>query len=331
MLIAVIAAALLYGLLNGLHDASNAIASLVATRAARPGPAVAMAAGCHLVGPLLLGTAVADTVGGIIRVEPDQLLAVTGAAASAAVVWGLVTWWWGLPTSSSHALVGGLAGAAWSTGGLHAVRWGGMSGLRPSGVAGVLIWLAVSPAAGLVLAFAASRAARRGLQRASTAIAGPLRVGEWLTSAALALGHGANDAQKTMGLVALALLASGHLSQFAVPLWVRLAAAAVLTVGTSFGGWRIVRTLGRDIFRMRPLDALVSQATSAAIVFGAAAAGAPVSTTDVVAPAVVGVGAAQRARRVRWRVARHIAVSWVLTLPASAALGAVAVPVWRSL
>lgn len=290
-----------------------------------------MAAACHLVGPLLIGTAVADTVGGIARVGTDRLLVVTGAAASAAVVWGLVTWWWGLPTSSSHALVGGLAGAAWATGGVHAVHWGGMSGLRPSGVVGVLVWLAVSPVAGLVLAFAAARAARRGLRRASTAIVGPLRAGEWVTSAALALGHGANDAQKTMGLVALALLASGHLSRFEVPLWSRLAAAAVLAVGTSFGGWRIVRTLGRGIFRMRPLDGLVSQGVAAAIVYGAAAAGAPVSTTDVVAPAVVGVGAAQRARRVRWRVTRHIAVSWLLTLPASAVLGALAVPVWRAL
>ncbi len=329
MLIAVIGMAIAFGLVNGVHDAGNAIAAPVVTRALRPASAVTLAACFHVLGALLVGTAVAATVAGIIAVPNSQILVVLGAAVTGALAWNLLTLWWGLPCSSGHCLVGALAGAALAEGGVDAVRWGGLNGVRPVGVVGSLIWLFFSSAVSVPLAIVAIRVARRGLRRATRAVAAPIRRGEVLTTASLAFAHGSNDAQKTMGLVTLALVASGHLAQFIVPLWVVLVAAAALTLGTGLGGWRVVRTLGRRIYPLRSLDGLTSQGTASVIVLAASVAGAPVSTTDVVAPAVVGVGAGERWRHVRWRVVQEIALAWLVTLPVAAILGAVALPVWR--
>lgn len=329
MLVAVIGMAIAFGLVNGVHDAGNAIAAPVVTRALRPSSAVTLAACFHVLGALLVGTAVAATVAGIIAVPNSQILVVLGAAVTGALAWNLLTLWWGLPCSSGHCLVGALAGAALAEGGVDAVRWGGLNGVRPVGVVGSLIWLFFSSAVSVPLAIVAIRVARRGLRRATRAVAVPIRRGEVLTTASLAFAHGSNDAQKTMGLVTLALVASGHLTQFAVPLWVVLVAAAALTLGTGLGGWRVVRTLGRRIYPLRSLDGLTSQGTASVIVLAASVAGAPVSTTDVVAPAVVGVGAGERWRHVRWRVVQEIGLAWLVTLPVAAILGAVALPVWR--
>ncbi len=330
MIIAAIAVAVAFDFTNGFHDSSNALAALVATRAARPGPAVVLVGLCHIAGPLIAGTAVASTVGGIVRLSSGDTIAVVGAGLTGAMIWNLLTWWRGLPSSSSHALVGGLVGAAVLHAGWHAVRWGGLDGVRPVGVLGVLVSLAISPLLGFTAAFVAARATRRALRRARREIGQALRRSEWATAAALAFSHGANDAQKTMGVITLLLVADGHLSSFTVPLWVKLLAAASLTLGTMVGGWRIVRTLGRGVYRLRAQDGLVSQSVSAGIILGAAAVDGPVSTTHVVASSVIGVGAGQHRRHVRWAVAREIVTGWLLTLPAAAVAGMLALVAWRS-
>ena len=321
-LIVVVVLAIGFDFTNGFHDSSNSIAAPVATGAMTPGQAVSVAAVFSLLGPILAGTAVANTVGGLITVGEADTLQILISALIAAVTWNLLTWWWGLPSSSSHALVGGLVGAAVVTGGLSAVQWGGFDGLKPYGVIGVLVALAISPllgaGAGLALEYAARRAVRRASRRART----PILRGQWGTSAALAFAHGTNDAQKTMGLITLALVSAGNLSEFVVPLWVKVVCAVAMTVGTAFGGWRIARTIGRGIYRIRPLDGLVSQGSSALVIGGASALGAPVSTTHVVASSVVGVGAERRWRHVRWPVVREILSAWVVTLPACAAIAA---------
>jgi PiT family inorganic phosphate transporter len=327
-----VACALAFSLTNGFHDASNAIATLVGTRGARPGPAVTLSAVFNMLGALLVGTAVADTIAGLVTVSPAQAIAVIGAGVLAAVIWNLLTWWRGLPSSSGHALVGGLVGSALVDAGIDAVNWGGLDGLRPVGVFGVLIALAVSPVIGLAGGLAFVRAEQRALRRATRRVGGPIRVGEWIMSAGLSFSHGANDAQKAMGVIAALLLAAGKLQTLTVPLWVKVTCGLMLTIGTAMGGWRIVHTIGRRIFRLSPMGAFASQSASTAVILGSSYLGAPVSTTQVVATSVVGVGGGRRRwRHVRWAVVRSIAFAWVLTLPVTTALGAVTFLVWRAL
>lgn len=329
MLVTVLLLAAAFGLVNGVHDAGNAIAVPVVTGALRPGQAVLVAAVFHVVGALVVGTAVAATIAGIVDVPHGQVMAVLAAAVTGGLIWNVVTLWRGLPCSSGHCLVGALAGAALADGGLHAVHWGGLHGLRPEGVLGSLIWLLVSTAVAGPLALFGIRLARRGLRRASRGVRGPVRGGEMVGSAGLAFAHGSNDAQKTMGLMAAALVASGRLSTFSVPLWVVLASAGLLTLGTTLGGWQVVRTLGRRIYHLTALDGVVSQGTSAAVVLVASLAGAPISTTDVVAPSIVGVGSGERWHHVRWAVVGEIGAAWLVTLPVSAAFAALLLPLWR--
>jgi PiT family inorganic phosphate transporter len=324
--------ALAFALMNGFHDAANAIATLVATRGARPGQAIAMSATFNVLGALLLGTAVADTIAGIVTVSPSSAVAVIGSGLFGAVVWSVLTWWRGLPASSGHALVGGLVGAGVASAGIHAVRWGGLDGWHPVGVFGVLIALAVSPLIGLVFGYGFRRSTQRGLRRATRRVRSPIRGAEWVMSAGLSFSHGANDAQKSMGVIAALLLATGHLDSLSVPLWVKFAAGAMLTLGTALGGWRIVRTVGRRITHLTPVDAFSSQSASTAVILTASFAGAPVSTTQVVASSVIGVGGGRRRwRHVRWTVVRSMALAWLLTLPAAALLAAGAVVVWEAI
>jgi Phosphate/sulphate permeases len=330
-LVVAIIVAVAFDVTNGFHDSANAIAALVVTRAARPGQAVVLASVFTLLGPVIAGTAVADTVGGIVTVDPTLVVPVVGAGLTGALVWNLLTWWRGLPSSSSHALVGGLVGAALVQGGFDAVFWGGFDGLRPVGVLGVLAALAVAPFVGFAVGFVGLRFSAFALRRARREIEGPIRRSEWGTAAALAFSHGTNDAQKTMGVITLLLFAQGEISSFTVPLWVKLLTATALTFGTSVGGWRIIRTIGRRIYPVRLLDGLVSQAGSAGVILVSGALGAPVSTSQVVASSVAGVGAGQRWRHVRWAIVREMAIAWVITLPASAALAAAALPLWRLL
>ncbi len=322
--------ALAFAFTNGLHDAANAIATLVATRAARPAPAVILAAVGNLIGPLLLGKAVADTIAGIVTVPDDEMIFVLGAALTGAVAWNAITWWRALPSSSGHALLGGLVGAALAEGGTGAVNWGGFDGIKPVGVLGVMGVLALAPVFGFLGGLVVNRSARRVARRATTRVRGPVRAGQWTMSGGLALTHGANDAQKSIGILAVLLLAAGETSHLTSPVWAELACGAALTTGTTLGGWPIVRTIGRRIVRLRPLDALSSQTGSTAVLFGASLVGAPVSTTQVVASSVVGVaGGRRRWRHVHWPLVRAMALAWLVTIPASAAIAVLALLPWR--
>ncbi len=326
-----IAVSIAFALTNGFHDAANAIATLVATRGATPGQAIVLSSVFNMLGALIVGTAVADTIAGIVTVPPSQAVAVIGSGVLAATVWNVMTWLRGLPSSSAHALVGGLVGAALVEGGADAVNWGGLDGWRPVGVWGVVIALAISPVIGFGFGLLFTRLNERLLRRARRRIGEPIRAGEWVMSAALSFGHGANDGQKAMGVVAALLLATGHLDRLTVPLWVKAVCGAALTVGTLLGGWRIVRTIGRRIFPLSRLDGFSSQTASTAVILSASYAGAPVSTTQVVASSVVGVGIGRRRwHHVRWTVVRAIGLAWLLTPTAAAAMGAVTLLLWRS-
>ena len=325
-----LALAFAFALTNGFHDASNAIATLVATRAARPLQAVVLASVFNVLGPLVIGAAVADTIGGIVTLAPEEAIQVIGAGLAAAVCWNLLTWWRGLPSSSGHALVGGLVGAGLLQGGVDAIRWGGLDGVHPVGVFGTLIALAVSPVLGGLAALLAIRGLRAIARRATRRWIAPVRAGQWATAAALAFSHGANDAQKAAGIVAALLLADGRIGQLSPPTWVELASALALTVGTAFGGWRIVKTVGRRIYRIRPIDGLASSGAAAAVILGASLVGGPVSTTQVVASSVVGVGGGRRRwHHVNWAIVRHMGLAWLITMPATAVLAAAALVVWR--
>ena len=327
-----VAFAFVFSFTNGFNDAANAIATLVSTRGARPGQAVALSAVFNLLGALLFGTAVAGTIAGIVSVSGSDGVAVLGSGALGAVVWNLLTWSRGLPSSSAHALVGALVGSALVAEGGGAVHWGGLDGWKPTGVLGVLIALAVSPLVGFAGGALLIWAARRLLRRATRRVDTPVRLGEWVMTAALSFSHGTNDAQKGMGLIAALLVAAGRMQTLTVPLWAKFGCGAALTFGTLLGGWRIVRTIGRGIVRLGQLDAFASQTAATAVMLPASYAGAPVSTTHVVASSVVGVGTGRRRwRHVRWTVVRAMAYAWLLTLPASAALGASSFLVWRAL
>ncbi len=326
-----VAVAIAFAMTNGLHDAANAIAALVATRTASPAAALVLATVFNVLGPLLMGAAVAETVAGILAVPASAAVAVLGAALSAAVLWNMVTWRFGLPSSSGHALVGGLVGAGLIEGGSSAIDWGGFDGLRPVGVIGALVALAISPVLGLLGGAAANRGGRRLLRSGTRRVERPIRRGLWVTSAALAFSHGANDAAKSVGIIAALLVAGGQIPSLgATPVWVSLTSALALTLGTALGGWTIVRTIGRRIFRIRPLDGLASSGSSAVVIFGASLLGAPVSTTQVVASSVVGTGIGRRRiHRIRWQVVSQIGVAWVVTLPGCALLAVGFTPLWR--
>ncbi len=324
--------ALAFALTNGFNDAANAIATLVATRGALPQQAVVLAAVFNMLGALLVGSAVADTIAGIVTVSGAEAIVVIGSGALGAVLWNLLTWWRGLPSSSAHALVGGLVGAALVEGGIGAVQWGGLNGWRPVGVFGVLIALAVSPLIGLALGFVFIRLSRLVLRRATRRVRAPLLAAEWGMAAGLSFGHGANDAQKSMGVIAALLLAAGRVQTFEVPLWAKLGCGAAITLGTALGGWRIVSTVGRGIYHLAPIDGFASQTGSTAVILPASYLGAPVSTTHIVVSSVVGVGTGRRRwRHIRWTVVRSIAFAWLLTLPGSAVLAGGTFLVWRAI
>jgi len=301
--------ALAFALTNGLQGASNAIAGLVVTRAARALPAALLAAVFNLLGTLLLGAAIADTVGGIVT---GGGVGVIAAGLAAAVAFSLVTWSRALPASSGHALVGGLVGAALAAG--ASVHW--------ASVAEILVALAIFPPLGLLAGLGLIRGLRFSGRRATRRWRGPVRGAEWATSAALAFGYGANDASKSVGVIAALLVADGRATTLGSPAWAAITCALALTCGTTLGGWAIARTIGRGIVRLHPLDGVAEQTASAGVLVCASALGAPVSTTQVVASAIVGVGVGRRRlRHVRWRIVRAMGLGWVVTLPVTAALG----------
>lgn len=314
MLYVLIALALFFDFLNGFHDSSNIVATVISSRALPPRVALRLTALGEFLGPFLFGVAVAKTVGEGLLDSAVITLPVVLAALLGAIVWNLITWYVGMPSSSSHALVGGLLGAAIYARGLGVVRLAGLGK--------ILLALFISPPLGLVAGFLIARLVFFLTQWATPRVNTWFRRFQVLTSFGLALSHGANDAQKTMGVLTLALVASGRLAHFHVPFWVIIASSAMIALGTSFGGWRLIHTLGGRIFRVRPVHGLSSQIAGAAVIAGAALFGGPVSTTQVMSSAIMGTGAAERVNMVRWQVGRDMLVAWVLTIPTAALVAA---------
>jgi inorganic phosphate transporter, PiT family len=316
ILIALIAVALLFDFLNGLHDAANSIATVVSTRVLRPHYAVAWAAFFNFIAFLVFGLHVAQTVGtGIVAAEVIDAAVIFGALMGA-ICWNLLTWWLGLPSSSSHALIGGLAGAGMMKAGTAAIVWSGL------GITGAAIVL--SPLLGFCLALLLVLAVSWLFVRSTPlAVDNTFRVLQFVSASLYSLGHGGNDAQKTMGIIAVLLYSQGVLgSEFHVPLWVILSCQAAMALGTLVGGWRIVRTLGSRITRLHPVQGFCAEAGGAATLFMATYFGVPVSTTHTITGAIVGVGAARKAAAVRWNVASNVVIAWILTMPAAALIGA---------
>jgi PiT family inorganic phosphate transporter len=306
--------ALTFDFLNGFHDAANVVATIIASRALPPRRALLLAAAGDFAGPLLFGVAVATTVGREL-VEPGAVtITVVLAALVAASLWNVATWWFGIPSSSSHALAGGLVGAA--------VAFGGWVQLRAAGLLKIAVALFASPIVGFVLAWVVLRLVFVLARRATPRVNRLFNRLQLVTATALSLSHGSNDAQKTMGIITLGLVTLGYRETFSVPLWVVLAAAAAIALGTASGGWRIIRTLGGAFYRVRPVHSLSAQASSAAVILAASLAGGPVSTTHVAGAAVVGAGASQRLGQVRWGRLRPIALAWMVTVPATTVAGA---------
>jgi PiT family inorganic phosphate transporter len=312
MLSVLIFASLIYGFMNGFHDSSNIVATVISSRAMRPRSALVLTAICEGIAPFLFGVAVANTVGKDLLDPAIISASVILTAIGAAILWNLFTWWIGIPSSSSHALIGGLLGAAIAAAGLSVVRIGGL--------AKVLVALFLSPPLGLIIGYLLMQATLLIFRNATPRINLGFKRLQILTAISLALSHGSNDSQKTMAILAMSLLISGQIRTFSVPLWVIAASAGMMGLGSLFGGWRLIRTLGGRIYKIRPVHAFTSQAASAAIVLGAALLGGPVSASQVVGTAIMGAGAAERVNKVRWRVAQDMLVTWILTIPASALL-----------
>ena len=318
VLIFLIGVALLFDFLNGLHDAANSIATIVSTRVLRPHYAVAWAACFNFIAFLFFGLHVAQTLGkGIVSADAVDASVIFGALAGA-IAWNVVTWWAGIPSSSSHALIGGLVGAALAKVGLSAIVW--------QGLGKALLGIVLSPTVGFLIALLLVGVFTWASVRATPFAADrTFRVLQVATASLYSLGHGGNDAQKTMGIIAVLLFSQGMLGEtFHVPFWVVIACQAAMGLGTLAGGWRIVHTMGSKITRLTPMQGCAAETGGAITLFMATNLGVPVSTTHTITGAIVGVGAVRRTRAVRWGVAGNIVVAWVVTIPASALVAALA-------
>jgi PiT family inorganic phosphate transporter len=324
LLVTVVLIALAFDFTNGFHDTANAVATSVSTRALSPRIAVLIAAVMNFVGALT-STAVAKTISQGILTEGAGTQKVVLAALLGAIVWNLVTWWFGLPSSSSHALIGGLIGGGVAAAGWSAVQWHGL-------VDKVIQPGIVSPLLGFGLAFVLMIAVLWIFARARP---GPLnrgfRLAQIFSGSFMAYTHGANDAQKTMGVITLALVANGNLSTPDVPTWVVLTAGTAIALGTYVGGWRIMRTIGNRVFKLEPPHGFAAQTSSSGILFATAHLGYPVSTTHVISASVMGVGATKRLSAVRWGVAGNIVLAWIFTIPAAALTASAAYEMLRLL
>lgn len=299
--------ALVFNFLNGFHDSSNIVATIIFSRAMPPRVALYMTAVAEFIGPFLFGVAVAKTIGEDI-VSPNAInMWVLISALSVSIFWNLFTWYFGIPSSSSHALIGGIIGAVMAESGFATIQF--------SGLLKVIIALFVSPILGLVIGFLFTRLVFFLARNATMEVNRFFKTSQIFTGVGLALSHGANDAQKTMGIIALGLVVSGSLTEFSVPFWVIFVSSLAISIGTAVGGWRLIRTLGGRFYKIKPVHGFATQVSSAAIILGAALVGGPVSTTQVVSSAILGVGSAQRINMVRWGVAGNILVTWFLTIP----------------
>ena len=311
--IVAIIAALFFDFINGFHDAANSIATVVGTRVLKPLQAVTLAAVANFVGPFLFGVAVATTIGkGIINPDFVTIYIILGAL-SGAIAWNVITWWWGLPSSSSHALIGGIIGAGIAGAGTHAIIFGGLEK--------VVTGIVVSPIVGLVSAFLLATLiitifAKKKPGKVNSAF-GKLQL---VSSTYFSLTHGANDGQKTMGIIALILLTEGVITKFEVPYYVILVAALAISLGTFFGGWRIVKTMAVKITQLKPYQGFAAETGGATILAVLAQAGIPASTTHAISGAIMGAGAVRRASAVRWGIGKRVVWAWIITIPASAAV-----------
>jgi PiT family inorganic phosphate transporter len=323
LLVVVLVLAVVFDYINGFHDTANAIATSVSTRALRPSHAILMSAAANFIGALS-GTAVAKTIASGIATTPsgDAGQIVVAAALVGAIAWNLITWRLGIPSSSSHALIGGLIGAA--------IAAAGVASLNLQGIYDKVVFpLIASPILGVAIGFGLMVILLNVFRRAHPRqLNERFRRVQVLSAAYMAFSHGSNDAQKTMGIITLALVAGGVLADPTVPLWVILASATAISLGTAAGGWRIIKTMGQRVVKLDPVHGFAAETTAATIILGASHFGMPVSTTHVISSAIIGVGASDRFSAVRWGVAGNIVVAWVLTIPAS---GLVAWLAWQLL
>ncbi|MEW6745222.1 MAG: inorganic phosphate transporter [Planctomycetota bacterium] len=321
VVVGAIAVALVFDVINGFHDAANSIATVVSTRVLSPRVAVLWAAFFNFVAMFVFAPKVANTISKIVRIDPDEIafIYVVLAGLIGAIAWDLVTWWWGIPSSSSHALVGGISGAG--------ITYAGWSVLHWDKLITTLEFILVAPVLGMILGIIVMIGVfwlvRRWRPRV---IDRRFRRAQLFSAAAYSLGHGGNDAQKTMGVIVALLVASRHMPAGTdhVPLWIILSCHAAMALGTAFGGWRIVKTMGMRITRLQPVGGFSAETAGAVTLFLSTFAGIPVSTTHTITGAIVGVGAPRRLSAVRWGVAGRIVWAWIFTIPASAAIGAIA-------
>lgn len=314
IVIVVIILALAFDFLNGIHDSCNIVATMISSRAVSPRFALTITAIAEFCGPFIFGVAVANTIGNeVVAAEAINSIVLLATLASA-ITWNLLTWYLGFPSSSSHALIGGFIGSV--------AMGAGWQAIKLAGVEKIVIGLFTSPIIGLIVGFLVLKFIMKLSWNATPRVNQFFKRGQLFTALGLALSHGANDAQKTMGIITLMLVTSGYLKEFVVPTWVIVLCAGMIALGTSVGGWRLIRTIGGKFYKIRPVDGFATQLTSAVVILGASLLGAPVSTTQVVSSAVMGVGAGERKSKVRWGVAKEILTAWLLTIPLTALVGA---------
>ena len=326
--VVVVSLALVFAFSNGFHDAANVVSTIIMTRAISPRKALLLAGLCEFIAPFFLGAAVARTIGeDIIHISvrtPNTLMISASfliAALLGAILWNLITWFFGLPSSSSHALIGGMVGAVLVAYGPSKILWGGLLYVVAS--------LVISPLLGLMFGMLFLRITLRIFRNATPKVNYFFNRMQIPSSIALALSHGSNDVQKSIGLIAMAFILLGFSTSFHAPLWVIASCGAATALGTASGGWKIIKTVGSRIYRLRSVHAFCTQTSSAVVILGAALVGGPVSTTHVVSSSIMGVGAGQRISAVRWGVARNIILAWVVTIPASAVMAALSFLVIR--
>jgi PiT family inorganic phosphate transporter len=315
LLIIFIACALLFDFLTGIQNSANVVATVIASRAMSPRVALIISSLANFIGPFLFGVAIAETIGTEVVTGEAVTVPTALAALLAAILWNIVTWWLGIPSSASHAFIGGFVGSA--------VMGFGINAIQIAGLTRVFLALLISPFLGFAFAYllmAFFLLLGRGL---SPKVNQFFLKGQWITMIALGLSHGTNNAQKVMGIITFGLVAFGLLSDFVVTDWVTFISAGALALGTAFGGWRVIRTMGAGFYRIRPAHAFSSQVASSVVILGAALLGGPVSTTQVISSTIVGAGSAERINMIRWGLATQIAMAWLITIPATLLLGAV--------
>ena len=313
-LIFVIILAVVFDFLNGVHDSSNIVATMIASRAFRPQTALALTATAEFLGPFLFGVTVAKTIGEEVAQASALNLDVIVACLIGAIVWNLLTWFFGIPSSSSHALIGGIVGAVLAGAGFGAIKL--------QGLGKVVIALFTSPLIGFAAGFLITRLVYFLARNATPDVNWFFKNGQFVTALGMAFSHGTNDAQKTMGIITLSLVISGNIPGFQVPFWVIIISASAIALGTALGGWRLIRTLGGKFYKIRPVHSFSTQLTSGIVILTASVFGLPVSTSQVVSSAIIGVGSSERLGKVRWTVAQEIVTAWFITIPASALFSA---------